>query len=82
MRIRGTIEEPLGFTSTITTVPERFDKKQYVLQVAGDGAFMKIIGSVDFFESDIWAIVESKGVENMVVLSRLFRKRSHRESCI
>jgi Effector-associated domain 7 len=67
VRIRGTIEEPSGLYSTVTTLPERFDKKQYVLQVAGDDAFIKIIGSIDFFESDIWVVVESKAVENMVV---------------
>jgi hypothetical protein len=38
-----------------------------MLQVAGDSAFIKIVGSLDFYESDIWAVVESKGVENMVV---------------
>src|SRR5215212_1267359 len=67
VRIRGTIEEPSGLNSTITTLPARFDKEQCVLQIAGDDAFIKIVGSPDFFESDIWAVVQSNRVENMVV---------------
>lgn len=67
VRIRGTVEQPPGCFSTMTTNPEQFDKSQYVLHVAGEGSSIEYLGNTDFLEADVWAIFESKGLETMIV---------------